>query len=80
MNVVFCSGQREYEAEIYYKHKHLHKMNSPNTSPQQEQENITENRECPEVLTMMSIADLANKNTNYPVKFEFHVNNQSFLG
>ena len=31
-------------------------------------------------VTMMSIADLASKNTDYPVKFEFHVNNQSFLG
>ena len=41
---------------------------------------ISQKIECPEVLTMMSIADLANKNTNYPVKFEFHVNNQSFLG
>ena len=29
---------------------------------------------------MMSIADLASKNKDYPVKFEFHVNNQSFLG
>ena len=45
----FCPGKKEYEAEIYCRHKHLHKTKSPNTSPQQEQENITENQECPEV-------------------------------
>lgn len=60
MNVVFYPRQRESAVEIYYIHKPLHKTERPNTTPEEEQGNSTENQMYPKV-DMISQPDTANK-------------------